>query len=245
MSDLTQARLNRWWCDRPTIRTMDEAREFVDDVGFAVLFGGNRPTYPCLREISRDDGARMLPAGWGEDLERLWTWKDTLTVQGRAWLGRYLGGRQTLLSPDLLADLYEYPGAPDDFTRCTHLGPNARRLAELLLLEGPTDTRTARAVLGLKSREFDKVAAELCRSLLITYYGVTSGGPGWPASVVELTARAFDVPGPRPRAERDASAAARFTDTMVEATPRQLQRAFRWDRERAEDALERALTASP
>ncbi|MEE2037673.1 hypothetical protein Q8791_10625 [Nocardiopsis sp. CT-R113] len=245
MSDLLEARLSRWWCDRPTIRTVDEAQAFVQDVGFAVLFGGDRPVYPCLREISRDDDARMLPSGLGEDFEAMWDWKDTLPALSKAWLGRFLGSRQTLLSPELLADLYEYPGEPDDFTQCDHLTPSARALAETLLVNGPTNTRDARASLGLKGRDFDRVLAELGRSLLVTGYGTDNTGSGWPASVIELTARAFEVPSQGERGERDASAAARFLDTMVEATPRELQRTFRWDRDRAHLAWEAASAGQP
>ncbi|MFB8765414.1 AlkZ-related protein [Nocardiopsis alba] len=240
MSDLLEARLRRWWCEQPIIRTIDEARAFVQDVGFAVLFGGDRPTYPCLREISRDDEAEMTSSGMGEDFEAMWSWKDSLPAQGKAWLGRFLGSRQTLLSPDLLADLYEYPGEPDDFTHCENLSPSARNLAEMLLVEGAMTTRSARSALGMKGRDFDRLVAELGRSLLITGYGIDESGPGWPASVIELTARVFDVPGDGGREERDASATARFLDTMVQATPRELQRAFRWDRDRAHDALRRA-----
>ncbi|WP_017579017.1 AlkZ-related protein [Nocardiopsis valliformis] len=240
MDDLLEARLKRWWCDRPVIRTIDEAREFVHDVGFAVLFGGDRPTYPCLREISRDDGAEVLSTGMGADFEAMWGWKDELPARGQAWLGRFLGTRQTLISPDLLADLYAYPGEPDDFTRCEHLSPGARDLARTLLLQGPMTTRALRAALGVGSKESDRYVTELGRELLITGYGCDDSGPGWPASVVELTSRAFDVPGEGDRETRDASAAARFLDTMVEAAPRELQRAFRWDRDRAHRAHTRA-----
>lgn len=242
MSDLLEARLTRWWCDGPIIRTIEEAQAFVQDVGFAVLFGGNRPVHPCLREISRDDGSKVLASGMGEDFEALWEWKDTLPAQG---LGRFLAGRQTLLSPDLSADLYEYPGEPDDFIQCEHLSPGARRLAELLLLEGPMNTRSARSVLGAKGKEFDRLVAELGRILLVTGYGVDESGPGWPASVIELTARVFDVPGDGDRQERDDAATVRYLDTMVRATPYELQRAFRWDHDRAHRALQRISSEGP
>jgi hypothetical protein len=32
----------------------------------------------------------------------MWTWKDTLPVLGKAWLGRYLSGMPTPLAPGLL-----------------------------------------------------------------------------------------------------------------------------------------------
>lgn len=238
MTDLHTQRLQRWWCDEPPLRTIEEAQEFVDDVGFAVLFGGAKAAYPCLREVSRDDSAPMLKAGWGEDLEMMWTWKDELPVLGRAWLGRYLGGKQTLLAPALLADLYEFDGEPDDFDAANDLSPTARMVAELLLAEGPTPTGAGRAMLGMAAKTFDRGVAELGRRLLVTHYGVHDTGSGWPSCVLELTARVFDVPAPGGRATRDAAAAARYVDTMVQATPRDLKRAFGWPIDRAAAALQ-------
>lgn len=97
MSALLKARLTRWWCDGPTIRTIDEARAFVDNVGFAVLFGGKQPNYPCLREISRDDDAEVLASGMGEDFEALWEWKargrTRPVAAGDGIRSRHLGAR--------------------------------------------------------------------------------------------------------------------------------------------------------
>lgn len=173
----------------------------------------------------------------GEDLEALWTWKDTLPVQGRAWLGRYLSGKQTLLSSNLLAELYAFGGEEDDVLSVAGLSEEARRLGSLLLDEGPMTTRALRDTLGVPGRKFDRVLTELGRHLLITNYGVEDG-PGWPSCVIELTTRVFSVPSHGSRAERDARAAARFVDTMVETKPAALSRAFGWSRERAVAALE-------
>jgi hypothetical protein len=237
VTELEQARAQRWWCDRPPLRTIQEARAYLDDVGFALLFGGADARYPSLREASRDDAAAHSQSGWGDDLQAMWTWKDELPVRGLAWLGRYLSGKQTLLTPALLADLYEYEGRPDDFRACGDLSPAATQVATHLLHDGPTATRRARAVLDLSPRVVNKAITELGRGLLVTNYGVEETGSGWASCVLELTARAFDVPSPGARADRDAAAAARFADTMIAAEPRDLQRAFRWTRDRAANAL--------
>jgi hypothetical protein len=237
VTELEQARAQRWWCDRPPLRTIEEARDYLDDVGFSLLFGGPDARYPSLREASRDDAAAHSQSGWGDDLEAMWTWKDELPVRGQAWLGRYLSGKQTLLTPALLADLYEHEGRPDDFRDCGDLSPAAAQVATHLLHDGPAATRRARGVLGLSPRAFSKAIAELGRRLLVTNYGVEETGSGWASCVLELTARAFDVPSPGRPADRDAAAAARFADTMIVAEPRDLQRAFRWSRDRAAKAL--------
>ena len=220
----------------PPIQTIEQAREYVHDVHFSLLFGGAQSRFPSLREASRDVSLPREPSGWGADIEAMWTWKDELPTRGEAWLGRYLAGKQTLLAPVMLADLYEWPGDEDDFRHVPQLTPAAHRLAHHLLDEGPTSTRTARVVLGLASKTVDRAIAELGRQLLITNYGVEAGA-GWDSCVLELTSRVFDVPAPGSRAARDASAAERFVDTMIDVRPIDLRRAFGWPRERAESAL--------
>ncbi|GII52752.1 hypothetical protein Pth03_11410 [Planotetraspora thailandica] len=237
LDDLVAARRSRWWCDGPPLRDIEEAKEFVEDVGFCLLFGGREARYPSLREASRDDSRPRLPSGWGDDLEAMWTWKDELPVRGEAWLGKYLSGKQTLIAPGLLADLYEYAGVPEDFHAAHDLGPVAVKVATHLLHEGPTPTRTLRAIFGESAKTVDKAVADLGRKLLVTNYGVEETGSGWASCVLELTARAFTVPSQGSRAERDAGAAACFLDTMITTRPGDLRRAFGWPRERADAAL--------
>ncbi|MBB2942683.1 hypothetical protein FB565_002396 [Actinoplanes lutulentus] len=231
-TDLTEARLERWWLNRPPIRTLDEARAYVEDLHLCLLFGGAQARYPSLREVSRDDSVEREPSGWGADIEAMWTWKDELPVRGEAWLGRYLSGKQTLLSPALLADLYDWPGDDDDFAAVPDLSPASRKLASHLLDEGPTSTRVLRSVLGFAPKTVDKAIAELGRCLLITNFGVESG-PGWDSCVLELSTRVFPLASLGPRADRDAAAAARFAGTMLVARPIDLRRAFAWPADRA------------
>ncbi|MFC8538817.1 hypothetical protein ACFUJY_33540 [Streptomyces sp. NPDC057249] len=226
-SALHEQRVRRWHMDRPPLRTADEAGAYIEDVGLCLLFGDKAASLPSLREAGRDEEAEMLPAGWGEDLERVWTWKDMLPTERRAWCGRFLGGRQALLSPRMTDLLYPHAGEPDDFQDVA-LSPQARGVAEHLLLEGPTSMRVVREAFGLDGRGAQKVLTELGRELLITNYGTRQDGPGWPSCVIELTSRVFfDSPGARTGPSRE-EAALVFLDTMVEATPREVARAFRW-----------------
>ncbi|MET8536478.1 hypothetical protein ABZV67_32550 [Streptomyces sp. NPDC005065] len=213
--------------DQPPLRTADEAAEYIKDLGFCLLFGDKAASLPSLREAGRDDEAKLLPAGWGEDLELVWTWKDMLPTEQRAWCGRFLGGRQSLLSPRMTDLLYPHAGEPDDFQDVA-LSPEAKKVAEHLLLEGPTSMRVVREAFGLDSKGAQKILTELGRELLITNFGTRQDGPGWPSCVIELTSRVFfDSPGARKGPSRK-DAALVFLDTMVEATPRELARTFRW-----------------
>lgn len=227
--------------DRPPLATIGEAAGFVDDVGFALLFGDADATFPALREAARDDASARLPAGWGEDLDRMWAWKDELPVLGRAWVGRFVLGRQSLLSPRLLSLLL--PCAREGDPVVPDLSATARTVLARVAAEGPTSMRAIRQDLGLNSRSAQKVLDELGRALLVTNYGTVQDGPGWPSCVIETTARAFPDPDPRPAAERRGDAALVLLDAMVEADARQLSRAFRWPRREAKDVLERLTRA--
>ena len=236
MGRLHELRLRRWRMDRPPLATIDEAAAFIDDVGLALLFGDAGATFPALREAARDDASPRLAAGWGADLDRMWSWKDELPALGRAWVGRFVLGRQSLLSPRLLALLLpsarEQDPVPD-------LSVAARRLLDRIEADGPTSMRMIRQDYGLNSRAAQKVLDELGRALLVTNYGTAQDGPGWPSCVIEVTSRAFPDLDPRPVAERRDDAALMLLDTMVEADARQLSRAFRWPRREAKDVLER------
>jgi hypothetical protein len=229
LADLERARYRRWWHGRAQLTTARRAARFVEDVAFALLFPARGVALPSLWEVSSDPD--RPDDGWGEDMARMWGWKDELPAQGLAWYGRFLRGRPTLLSPELLSLLYPRDGDPGDF-RAADLGPDARRIADIILASGPTPTAILRPAAGMEGKRggarFDRALTELGRALVVTHHGVEETGTGWPSAVIELTSRAFAVPRPADAAERRRRAAARFLDTMVAATPKELSAAFGW-----------------
>ncbi|TMK85512.1 MAG: hypothetical protein E6G44_06670 [Actinobacteria bacterium] len=146
-----------------------------------------------------------------------------------------------MLSPALLADLYPRSGRPDDFTKAP-LGEDARRIAEVVLLSGPTSTAALREELGLDGKKgqarFSRALAELGRHLVVTNFGVEDHGPGWPAAVLELTARAFAVPSSGRPGERRLAAARTFLQTTLSCRDADVARAFAWTRRDARAQLE-------
>jgi hypothetical protein len=151
-------------------------------------------------------------------------------------------GRSSLLSPSLLADLYPRSGRLDDFVEAP-LSEDARRVAEILLLSGPTSTSALREVLGMEGKKgqshFSSAMAELGRHLVVTNYGVEDRGGAWPAAMLELTTRAFSLPGRRrSHAAAHLSAAERFLGTVLWAEADGLAGAFRWPRPEARRCLE-------
>jgi hypothetical protein len=86
----------------------------------------------------------------------------------------------------------------------------------------PLPSDALRALVGDCGR-CQRAVLELQRNLLITTAGVQDN-PGWPSALLELTCRRFDV-GARP--DHDL-AAGRFLQTMLQASPPELGRAFGW-----------------
>jgi hypothetical protein len=209
------------WLPDPPLTTVEEAGAFVDRVGFAVLFPAERVTAPSLWEAVAGPDETPFASGMGLAEQLVWTWKDELPGIGAAWSGAYVHKRASLLSPALLAALYPGAGEPTDHA-ALDLPEPAHRIAEALLT-GPLTTAALREVVGDRSR-YTRAMAALQRSLLVTSAGVRAQPTGWPAKVVDLTCRLFDVGGGPDRSY----AAARFVDTMIETTPAEMARAFGW-----------------
>jgi hypothetical protein len=238
-----EARAHRWWRRGRPIGSIGRASKFLDDVGFALLFPKSGLALPSLFEAASDRAIERLGSDWGPDTERVWGWKDELPKRQLAWYGRFLHSRPSFLSPAFLKLVYPRAGDPEDFDR-SPLGPDARRIARMILLSGPLSTAALREATaaegGRGAARFSKTLGELGRELVVTHFGTEDQGAGWPSAVLELTARAFDV-----RRSEDASAdearleaTRRFLDTMLWARPYHLGNAFGWGAPVARAAFE-------
>jgi hypothetical protein len=213
------------------LTTLDEAAAFVDEHGFAVLFPAPGIDAPSLYEAVAGPGAVPFATGMDEAESLVWSWKDELPQAGRAWYGKFLYRRASLLSPALLAALYPGHGQDDDH-RHLELSREAHQIADALR-PGPLTTAALREIVGHRSR-YERAMGELYRELVITSGGVEPQRSGWPAGVVELTCRAFEV-----GARFDRRYATRvFVSTMDEVTPRELARAYGWPIVTARSELE-------
>jgi len=240
------ARARRWWHTKRRIGSPVRAAAFIEDVGFALLFPNKGVSLPTLFEVASDQPIEDLGWDWGPDAERVWSWKDEMPHRGLAWYARFLRGRPSFLSPGLLGDLYPRSGRPDDFEDA-QLSRAAFRIARMLFRSGPQSTAALREALDIEGRKagerFNRCLTELGRSMVITHYGSERQGAGWPTPVLELTARAFQIPQPRDRDTSRLRAARRFLDTMLVVRPFELGNAFGWGAEVARGALEELADA--
>jgi hypothetical protein len=233
---LARARGDRWLPERDA-RSVSDAAAFVDSVGFALLFPADRFAAPSLYEAVAGPDAVAWQHGMGEAESAVWDWKDELPASGTAWYGKFLFKRASLLSPKALGLLYRGAGDIDDY-RGFDLGPEARRIAQALAV-APVSSAVLRGDIIGDRAAYERGITELHRSLLVTTAGVAEQRSGWPASVIDLTCRRFDVGG---TADDDA-AAALFLDTVLTATPAQLARAFGWTAAVAKTVLARLVAA--
>ncbi|WBQ07159.1 AlkZ-related protein [Kribbella sp. CA-293567] len=225
-----EQRARRWGIRGRRVGTTDRAGKFVQDVNFALLFPAPKPLAPSLWEVVTDEDDEPWVNGMGEYEQKVWTWKDELPSKGLAWHGAFIGGRSTLLSPALLAALYTGEGKPDDHEQFD-LSPAAHELAAALALE-PQTSAFLRELLGDKNK-YQRAIGELQKNLLATTAGVQEQNNGWPATLINLTSDQFEVGG-----STDHSEAARlYLDTMLDITPAELARAFRWSTPKARELL--------
>ena len=234
-SELAEARCRRWWIDAPRVETLERAAAFVRDVHCALLFSFEAIALPSLWEAIA--GPAEVPfAEWGPNEDRIWGWKDELPAQGLAWYGKLVRKRATLLSPELLTDLYHGDGKADDYRR-RPLEADAARVAAALA-GGAMPQSILREEVGLTGKpgkaRFDRAMIELQRHLLVTHAGVWDQDAGWATAMISPTASVFDVGGRRD----PVAAAAKYLATSLEVTAADLGRAFAWPVTEARSALD-------
>lgn len=216
--ELRRARGDAWLA---RVDTVPAAARHVERLGYLLLFPAERVEAPSLWESVAGEDAEPFAAGMGEDEARVWAWKDELPLAGAAWYGKFLHRRGSLLSPSVLAALYPGRGRDTDH-RALELSREAHDLAEALR-GGPLSTATLRQLVGDKGR-YERAVGELHRQLLVSSAGTEQRGSGWPASVLDLTCRLFDVGG---RSDPE-YATERYVETMLVTSVREMARALGW-----------------
>ena len=229
MQDLAKARAERWWQTRTHLGRIDRAGRFIDDVGFALLFPKKSIELPSLWEAASDRPLAEVTDWEADDIGRVWRWKDELPLRGLAWYGAFVRGRKSFISPALLADLYPRAGGPEDFAEA-ELSDDARRIARILLRSGPQSTAALREAMDIEgsrgNERFTRAVGELGRALVVTNFGTSDEGTGWPSAVLELTARVFSVPRGRDPERTRRSATRTYLSTMIHSRPYELGNAF-------------------
>src|SRR5262245_50011007 len=171
------------------VKTRREAVDFVNEVGVALLFPGERLALPDLWSAI-NGGERDLPKhhhDWA--LGRTWRWKDDIPDRKEAWYGKIIRGKPAFIALSDLPAVYALSsnyGELDDYLEAYADGlmsNEAKTVYEALLAEGPLPTSTLRKATGMTgggdtARRFERAIAELQADLKIVKSG-TSDANRW------------------------------------------------------------------
>jgi hypothetical protein len=226
------------------IATLAGARNYIDTLGFCVLFPVNNVALPSLYgPVSRrgpdDDFV------FDKYFERIWRWKDELPRRGYAFYAKYFRTRGTFISleylPYFLA-MRETAVAPGDHAGFYALGrirDDARIIWMSLAEHGPLATLELRHLCHLDTKagniRFKRAIVDLQALLVVGHVGREQETGAWESTRFELTCRAFPKQSEAARdidpARARARIAAKYLEWHPDAPPVQLSRLFGWSKD--------------
>jgi len=183
------------------VQTPEEARAFVDDVGFCHFWPIKGIEMPSLFHAIAGRVRAVPNAHNDPDLSRCWGWKDRSLGQKWWYYGKLLRRRATLISLDMLSTFYACSpnyGDLDDYVeeyRDGKLTMEAKQIYEALLEHGPLNTvrlrREARMAAQSAKSRFERALVELQVGLKVLPVGVAEAGAWRYAFVYEIVQRHF------------------------------------------------------
>jgi hypothetical protein len=238
------------------LHTVEDARSFVEEVGFCHFWPIKGIETPNLFHAIAGR-VRPVPMEHGDpDISKCWGWKDQALDKRWWYYGKLLRRRATLVSLDLLPAFYacsENFGSLDDYLAEYKDGlmtAEAKAIYEALLEHGPLDTirlrREARmSAKGAKSR-FGRALVELQVGLKVLPIGVAEAGAWNYAFIYELLQRHFPelLEQARPIGRREARQVLvqRYLDNVVAADRKMIAKVFHVAKWTPKD-LEQTITA--
>lgn len=224
------------------VRTVEEARAFVEEVGFCHFWPIKGVELPNLFHAIAGR-VRPVPNEHGDpDGSKCWGWKDYALDKKWWYYGKFLRRKATFISLKELPYFYalsENYGSLDDYLQEYEDGlltAEAKAIYEAILEHGPLDTirlrREARMSAQSAKSAFERALVELQVGLKILPVGIAEAGAWRYAFIYELLPRWFpDIPE-RARAigrgEAQRHILRRYLQSVVVATPAQVARLFGW-----------------
>jgi len=237
------------------VQTIEQARAFVDEVGFCHFWPIKGVEMPSLfHAIAGRE--RSVPNKHNDpDLSRCWDWKDRSLDKQWWYYGKLLRRRATLVSLEMLPHFYALSdnfGALDDYLQLYEggkLSVEAKQLYEVLLKHGPLDKIRLRREAHLSSKSAksraDRALTELQVGLKVLPVGVADVGAWNYAFVYELFQRWFpEVPQQArhiKRAEARRVLVQRYLDNVVAADRGMIAKVFhvlKWTKQELEQTVE-------
>jgi hypothetical protein len=226
------------------VRSEAEALDFLNDVGFSLLFSAKEIELPSLWGALCGE-ARPLPSHHDDrELGWAWSWKDSLPVAGKVLYGKFLRKKPVFVSLDLAPCLYalspNYGEPAEDYLQDYldgRLSVEAKQVYEALLAQGALPTSRLRREAGLGGKQnasrFERALTELQMDMRITKVAISDANRWGYCYVYDLLPRHFQsvVESAREITGRQAreTILLRYLRTVVAATPHQVGRLFGWE----------------
>ena len=186
------------------LHSLEDAIRFIDERGLITFWPIKGVDLPSLWTAVAGD--RPVAEVHDDPGHVTWGWKDALLPLKRVYYAKYLRGKATFASLELLPYLYALSPRVadlDDYRlayEAGHLTYEAYLIGEALLEHGPLHTIELRKHANLSSSavksRFDRALSDLQRGLWIVPVGVAEAGAWRYAFVYDLFDRWFDqIPG--------------------------------------------------
>jgi hypothetical protein len=157
-----------------TVKTLEQARDFVLEVGVCGILHDEQARLPTLWDAVDLPDKRPGESGWGEKMGVVWPWKNELPTNypDQIFYGKLKGGRAVLMSMEKLREIYPHQHRPAD--ACSALAQELLAIIE----QGPMMTVPLRQAMGMTDRkakgQFDRALVEL----QVTFNIARSNRPG-------------------------------------------------------------------
>jgi len=238
------------------VRTVEEARAFVEEVGFCHFWPIKGIETPNLFHAIAGRVRSVPNQHHDPDLSKSWSWKDNALDKKWWHYGKLLRRRATLVSLDVLPYFYalsENYGSLDDYLQEYEDGKltaEAKAIYEAILENGPLDTvrlrREARMSAESAKSRFDRALIELQMGLKVLPIGVAHTGAWNYAFTYELFQRWFpEVPEqarPIKRSKARRVLVQRYIDNVVATDRNMIAKVFHVLKWTSRD-LERTIAA--
>jgi hypothetical protein len=222
------------------VRTVEEARAFVEEVGFCHFWPIKGVEMPNLFHAIAGR-VRPVPMEHDDpDISKCWGWKDSSLGKKWWYYGKLLRRRATLVSLDLLPAFYacsENYGSLDDYLQEYTDGlmtAEAKAIYEALLEHGPLNTirlrREARMSAESAKSRFERALVELQVGLKVLPIGVAEAGAWRYAFVYDIVQRHFpELPEEARRIKRSEARrilVSRYLDNVVVIDQKMISKVF-------------------
>ncbi|HYP41101.1 MAG TPA: crosslink repair DNA glycosylase YcaQ family protein [Chloroflexia bacterium] len=226
------------------VKTQGEAVKFINDVGIALLFPGDRLPLPDLWSAINGCERKLPKHHHDYALHKTWDWKDKIPERKEAWYGKIIRGKPAFISMRDLPAVYALSsnyGEIDDYLEAYADGMmsvEAKLVYETLLREGPMPTSAMRKACGMagggdNARRFERAIVELQGDLKIVKAGISDSNRWKYCYIYDLLLRW--APNLADEARQYNSRAAmrylieRYLHTSVGAPSHIFPRLFGWD----------------